>query len=666
MSSSQPFVLSSPVAGGRRKKSRFTYKHLNLLAQSSSTCPLRVIALIDYDAFYAQCESVRLGLPDDQPLGVQQWQGLIAINYPARASGLNRHVTATEARAKCPAIVLQHVATWREGDDKWAYRQDAEKHISTDKVSLDPYRLESRKSLALIKEILPAAPIQKVEKASIDEVFLDLSAQIHSILLDCYPELRTAPYDDPTEKLPLPPSSALDWETDALIDLDINQTEDEDPDWDDVVMNIGSSIVRSVRQTIFDRLHYTTSAGIARNKMMAKLGAGYKKPNQQTIVRNRAIQKFLSEFKFTKIRNLGGKLGDQIVEKFNTDQVTELLDIPLETLKSKLGDETGTWLHSIIRGEDTSEVNARTQIKSMLSAKSFRPSINNFEQAVKWLKIFVADIYARLVEEGVTENKRRPKTINLHHRQGGTTRSRQLPIPMGRPIDDTLLFDLAKTLMGQVVVDGRAWPCANLSLSVGGFEEGVTGNRGIGSFLVKGEEARALEAERSNSATPVPAEDGRPAKRRRTDVPQIDRFFSKSESRGEEDSSKEELPEAAADEDEPDLYDAPVQPDSRPDKPSPALQQTDISTYLCPSCNAQIPETEQEEHQDWHFAKQLQEQDTPQTTTVRPQANSRPPGQHSSASSGKPNGATVGAGGKGKGAVKTVKAEKGQQKLAFG
>ena len=171
-----------------------------------------------------------------------------------------------------------------------------------------------------MKEILPAPPIQKVEKASIDEVFLDLSAQIHGILLERYPELAVAPYDDPTENLPLPPSTALNWKADALIDLDDNQTEDEDPDWDDVVVNIGSEIVRDVRKTIKERLKYTCSAGIARNKMMAKLGAGYKKPNQQTIVRNRAVQHFLSGFKFTKIRNLGGKLGDQITETFNTEE----------------------------------------------------------------------------------------------------------------------------------------------------------------------------------------------------------------------------------------------------------------------------------------------------------------------------------------------------------
>jgi DNA polymerase eta len=75
MSSSQPFQPSSPLGGGdsRRKKSKFTYKHLSQLAVSSVSSPLRVIAHVDLDAFYAQCEMVSLGVPEDQPLAVQLW-----------------------------------------------------------------------------------------------------------------------------------------------------------------------------------------------------------------------------------------------------------------------------------------------------------------------------------------------------------------------------------------------------------------------------------------------------------------------------------------------------------------------------------------------------------------------------------------------------------------
>ncbi|KAB5547001.1 hypothetical protein GE09DRAFT_196980 [Coniochaeta sp. 2T2.1] len=617
MSSPHGFRESSPAGAPGRRRSQFTYRHFSQLASYSTTNPLRVIAHIDLDAFYAQCEMVRLGVPDDQPLAVQQWQGLIAVNYPARASGIGRHCTVTDAKKLCPNLISQHVATWREGDEKWAYHPDAAANIATHKVSLDPYRLESRRILAIIKESLPPN-LQKVEKASIDEVFLDLSAHVHSIMLERFEELaRPPPYDDPAEQLPMPSISALDWKADALVDLDDQDAEVDDPDWDDVAILIGSEIVRDVRAAVKEKLKYTCSAGIANNKMVSKLGSGYKKPNQQTVIRNRARQQFLSGFKFTKIRNLGGKLGEQVVEHFNTDSVRELLAIPIEQLKSRLGDDTGVWVYNIIRGIDTSEVNSRTQIKSMLSAKSFRPAINTFEQGVRWLRIFAADIFSRLVEEGVLENRRRPKTINLHHRHGAQTRSRQGPTPQGKSLDESTLFELAKSLLSQIVLEGNVWPCANLSLSVGGFEDGVTGNMGIGSFLVKGEEAQALRAASSGMRT---LSEEQPTKRRRVDGGGIQRFFAKKATSHDNEVGLGSDAVCPTDEGESTLgkplndgagfdKDAAMASGERPPSQSHG-DQSSITAYMCRRCNTVFEDAEQEqEHDDWHLAKDLQEEE---------------------------------------------------------
>jgi DNA polymerase eta len=581
--SSSPRFQSSPrhpdATLPNLRKSKFTYKQLNQLASFSTTTPLRTIAHVDLDCFYAQCEMVRLGLDEGIPLAVQQWQGLIAINYPARKFGLGRHVTATEAKKLCSDIVLQHVATWREGDEEWAYHADAYKHMRTHKASLDPYRRESRKIIACIKEALPPAPMQKVEKAGIDEVFLDLSAQVHSILLERFPELKNPPpYDDPTESLPWPSTTVLDWNTDALIDIDSEETEEGDPDWDDVCLSIAGEIVRHVRKSIREKLKYTCSGGIARNKMLAKLGSAHNKPNAQTVIRNRAIQHFLNGKKFTKIRNLGGKLGDDVVSMFHTDEVKELIEVPLEQLQ-KLGDDTGTWLYGTIRGQDTAEVTSRTQIKSMLSAKSFQPSINTFEQGVRWLRIFAADIFGRCVEEGVLENKRRPKTINLHHRSGGMTRSKQTAIPQGKIITEELLFTLAKTLLAQVVVDGRVWPCANLSLTVAGFEDTISGNMGIKTFLLEGEEAKALIQQAENMSAVDYNEP--PEKRRKMANDGIQRFFSRADT-----TKTITSPQANV------VHDGELE--------SPG------DTFHCTKCSKDIPYAEHVEHEDWHMAKELE------------------------------------------------------------
>ncbi|RDW72457.1 DNA-directed DNA polymerase eta [Aspergillus mulundensis] len=621
---SPPFPSSNDSL--KRAQSRFTFRHLNLLRTASPASPLRVIAHIDLDAFYAQCEMVRLGTPRETPLAVQQWDSLIAINYPARAFGITRMISAREAKAKCADIVLQHVATFREGEGgKWAYRADAWKSIGTDKVCLDPYRAESRKILKTVKEELARwytdlsgglsglglgsqGKIQEafVEKASVDEVFIDLSTLVFGVLLQRYPELREKPHgDDKVAPLPCPPTTALDWNAeDCLVDLDENETEVDNPDWDDIAMLIGAEIVRAVRTAVWDTLSYTCSAGIAKNKMMAKLGSATNKPNKQTIVRTRAIQNFLGGFKFTKIRMLGGKLGDQVTALFGTEQVSDLLNVSLEQFRAKLNDETAIWLYGIIRGEDKTEVNPRTQIKSMLSAKSFRPSINTFDQADKWLRIFAADIYGRLVEEGVLEHKRRPKTAALHHRQGAQVKSRQLPIPGSATIDEDLLFDLGKTLLRQIAADGAAWPCSNISLSVGGFEEGVSRNRAIDSysFLLRGDQAKnaaSLASTRIHAMDEVPMEQQSIEKRRKTEDSGLKRFFNKPNGSGMEKY-------VAVDTSDVNINDAQMT-----DNISPTAQVAAASpnTFKCPRCGKGIPIHEQQEHQDFHFAKDLELED---------------------------------------------------------
>ncbi|KAJ5461371.1 uncharacterized protein N7458_002923 [Penicillium daleae] len=645
------------------KRSRYTHRQLHLLRQGSTATPLRAIAHIDLDAFYAQCEMVRLGTPRDTPLAVRQWESLIAINYAARPFGISRMMTAAEARKACPNIILQHVATFREGEGgRWAYRDDSFKNIKTDKVSLDPYRAESRKILKTMKEALERWSTNEsdgeihrfthglsaaLEKASIDEVFIDLSPLVYIVLLQRYPELRPGSQDgDRDAELPPPPTTAVQWHPeDCLIDLDLHEREEDDPDWDDIVMLIGAEIVRAVRRAVWDNLSYTCSAGLARNKMLAKLGSACNKPDKQTVVRNRAVQHFLGGYKFTQIRMLGGKLGDQITTFFGTEKVSDLLNVTLEQFRAKLDDHTASWLYGIIRGDDRSEVNPRTQIKSMLSAKSFRPSINSLEQAEKWLRIFAADIYGRLVEDGVLENRRRPRVITLHHRTA-QTRSRQIPIPAANTIDENLLFELAKTLMRQVMTDGQPWPCSNLSLSVSSFEDGVSKNKAIEGFLLRGDQAKSLhQGSRPRDADVSPNEPLPPEKKRRIDDSGIKRFFAQPLS-GDNPVTDQENPQPKEDQDDTGL---PVEASEL------EADGNTMPQYTCDRCSRPIPEHEREEHDDWHFAKDLELQERQEARDAQQQSR---PAASSSSSRGS---GTRGKGGRGS----RGKPERGQMRLAF-
>ncbi|SMR49783.1 unnamed protein product [Zymoseptoria tritici ST99CH_3D1] len=565
-------VLPSPVKSITRDQSEFTYRDLRLMGQSATNSPLRVIALIDFDAFYAQCETVRLELPADKPLAVQQWRAIIALNYPARDHGLKRGMPVDEVKRLCPSIHLQHVATWREGEASWAYRSDQDKHMSNDKAALEPYRIESRKAFALIESCLPVTSTVLLEKASIDEMYLDLSTYVHDVLLDRYPELLISSRDTEGQYLPLPPATSLDWQEDNILG-----DQAQSLDWDAVAMNIGAGVIRELRHTVHSKLHYTASAGIASNKMLAKLGAGCKKPNNQTILRTRDVPEFLSSLKYKKIRGLGGQLGTAVEEAFNVTTVADLLPVSLKQMQTLLGADEGTWIYNVIRGREHSEVSTRKLPQSMLSQKTFTPAIANIEKASHWLRMFAAELYDRVVALDTPTLRRRPRTLAVnHHINGrfGPTRSRQATISTGSTMSADLIYELASSKLREISAEAVSWPCAALGVVLSNFVELDTQSLSITTFFKPGVQAHCEDSMDSQAIT----------NKRRASLSLMSP--SKATRRASLTAHQE-----------------------RPSTDCVAAESS-IATcdahYQCPTCNAHIAELDVLEHLDWHVAMDLQ------------------------------------------------------------
>ncbi|KAF8429133.1 hypothetical protein EV426DRAFT_557426 [Tirmania nivea] len=743
------------------RQSKFTYRDLERLAKYSVDTPLRVIAHIDLDAFYAQCETVRLGIDENEPLAVQQWENLIAINYPARALGLTtRHVSAVEAQKLVPSLRLVHVATWKCGSTHWSYPEPGTQDISNSKACLDPYRIASKKILNIFRR-----NCERVEKSSVDESFLDLSKMVGERVRKRFNEVVgiAPPYGDVGERLPLPSvlPEELEWSGSTVVEISGDEkgvgegeglekekkegedeedkeekretdeeverkklnkekkeeyTEDSPLDWDDVCLAIAAEIVADIRKQVRTELKYTCSAGVARNKMLAKLASGYKKPNNQTVVRARAINLFLSGIKFTKIRNLGGKLGTQISETFTTTHIPTLLTIPLSTLSTKLPPDTALWLYNTLRGVDRSEVNPRTLIKSMLSAKSFRPSLKSPRDALGWLKVFVADISGRMREEGCLQpGGRRPKIMSLGWRGGRTCwgtggKSKGCTLPMAGELGDQMLLGLAEGLLRGI----EDWPCGNLSLTLGGFEETESG-KGIMGFLVRGGVAKVGRDEGDEGGGKRRKVDEGGGKGRKVEGMNEDgiRGFFVAAEDGDETDDRDWIKESGHDLDEnienasnsdfevdhlddtlthsrpppkfttpSDLNSSfappppsksipkprfftltqlpkPSSPLHLPTTPSNPESQAEAEATLnhpCSKCHTLIPINELSEHEDWHFAKELVEEER---RTAR--AAAAPPPATQSNNHGKEKRKGNGGGGGGARGV-----EKGQRKLVFG
>lgn len=273
-----------------------TYRHLLSPRAAGATSPLRVIVHIDIDAAYAAMEMARLSIDPAQPVAVQQWnvsrrvclahellltrslaQGLIAVNYPARAFGITRHEPPAEAVKKCPGIQLVHVATYRHGDAEPGYWDGAKPE--THKVSLDYYRRESLKILKIFGSFFST-----VEKASIDESYIDASTAVRAKLLERYPFLSSLPEDMSMDSpLPMPKELGIkvDWSSCGNViplhgkkdgdEMPARSQEEEETTWADVMLSIGSELVAECRSAVHTQLGYTCSAGIARNKVRLPL-----------------------------------------------------------------------------------------------------------------------------------------------------------------------------------------------------------------------------------------------------------------------------------------------------------------------------------------------------------------------------------------------------------
>ncbi|KAH9441283.1 hypothetical protein Pst134EB_029946 [Puccinia striiformis f. sp. tritici] len=411
--------------------------------------PLRVIAHCDVDAAYAQFEQVRLKIPPDKPLAVQQWRGLIAVNYPARAFGITRHLDFDEAKKLCPDLICVHVATYAQGDSS---ETEAKYHDNpkpeTHKVSLDPYRRESVKILKIFSE-----SCQTIEKASIDEAFLDFSIPVREIICERYGLPTLEDLQDPTSKInmddPLPdPPSDLDWDglvqssNSSVVPLDDNDndkhsgSETRHPHtWSDIALLIGAELMAECRSKVFHQLGYTCSAGIATNKMLAKLCSAYKKPDAQTILR----------------QSVADLINDSPEKKGCT--LSEVWKLTLAHLQAGLGEDTGIWVWEIVRGIDRSEVEIKTQVKSMMSSKNFRPSIHTWDQGLHWIRILSRDLFARLSEARIVTPGIWPKSIVMHKRDGThTSYAKQISFPYTSKLTDEYIYMYGQKLLQEFSV----------------------------------------------------------------------------------------------------------------------------------------------------------------------------------------------------------------------
>lgn len=390
-----------------REKSQFTYRNLLDLndRKKAYESPLAVICHIDLNAFFAQCEQLRLGLSEKDPVVCVQWNTLIAVSYAARDYGITRMDRLEQAKIKCPNLIAAHTAVFKKGEPLWKYVDYLPSPVNH-KVSLDPYRREGKKVLNVFR-----SECDLVEKASVDESFMDLGRLVFKRIIEYFPDIlegmqSKTDFLKPIDHLP----EGLDFKGYVIAKENDCESESgiadaENPflveDWDDLVILMGSMICFELRKKVEDTLGYKTSGGVGRVKTIAKLASGFKKPDQQTIIRNDSIPKFLKYFKLTDFWSLGGKIGNYVKDTLgestsigairnhysSPSDLAQILDKNID-LASKI--------FQLVRGEYATQVEERELLKSMAANKNFRRSIYKKDDLFPWLNVFIGELVLRI------------------------------------------------------------------------------------------------------------------------------------------------------------------------------------------------------------------------------------------------------------------------------
>lgn len=500
--------------------------------------PLSCIAHVDLNAFFAQVEQVRCGYLRDDPVVCVQWHSIIAVSYAARKYGISRMDSVKTAFEKCPNLVPIHTAVFKKGEDFWQYHdgygswnKNPNKRLSPEsyKVSLIPYRREGRKVLKIFQECCDL-----VEKASVDEMFLDLGRL-------CFQHLLLFDKSDDNDRLDLDIDYSVfqdirtifvsgTYELDSMLPMipeDINEKvkfkgnvyslvssfSDQNSqlpnieDWDDVIFALASHIIDYRRTYIEKTLGYTTSCGIARTKVVAKLGSNFKKPDAQTIILNKYLNDFLDcgKFEITSFWTMGGSLGKSLSSllklpskgsiryiRDNWDSSKQLQDFIEAEIKqtnfipehNKFNFENTETLskkiYELINGEYRESLNPKAVVKSMMSNKNMRGNAcNSLVDILSWFEVFCSELVYR-VEELEQEYKKiiKPNTVTvfLKTAAGEVYRKSGPIICKSSAFNGQGLLKSASRLVdefdSQICKDKifQVYPLINLNLSISNFD----------------------------------------------------------------------------------------------------------------------------------------------------------------------------------------------------
>ncbi|XP_052598427.1 DNA polymerase iota isoform X6 [Peromyscus californicus insignis] len=188
-----------------------------------------------------------------------------------------------------------------------------------------------------------------------------------------------------------------------------------------------TSIAAEMREAMYHQLELTGCAGVAPNKLLAKLVSGVFKPNQQTVLLPESCQDLIHSLNHIKeMPGIGYKTAKRL-EVLGINSVHDLQTFSIKTLEKELGISVAQRIQKLSFGEDNSPVTPSGPPQSFSEEDTFKKCSSEAEAKAK-IEELLSSLLNRVCRDG-----RKPHTIRLVIRRYSekhcNRESRQCPVP---------------------------------------------------------------------------------------------------------------------------------------------------------------------------------------------------------------------------------------------
>lgn len=232
-------------------------------------------------------------------------------------------------------------------------------------------------------------------------------------------------------------------------------------------------IAQQIRQDIYDSQHITASAGIAQNKMLAKIASDWNKPNGQFVVTPDMVESFMADLPVKKLFGVG----KVTAEKLNSHNINTCGDIQKYPLTEfvKLFGHWGGHLHKMAHGIDERPVVTEWNRKSLSVENTFEKDYPADQMPSEVLAQIFEELAHRLEKSDKSLKDIKSVFIKIKYNDFTSTTA-QLPC-------EEFCFSVYRSLFDKKVL-GEKRPIRLLGFGVYFFDEDAGSSLGLGKQMV--------------------------------------------------------------------------------------------------------------------------------------------------------------------------------------